>query len=74
MKQIDWIPPHRNKPRWYQRQYRGPYWLLAVLIVSVWAGLVTLVEELAPGPAATISVEEVAEAPHSPQESRTDPN
>ena len=69
MKQIDWIPPqHRNKRRWYQLRYRGPYWLLAVLIVSVWAALVTLVEELAPGPAATITVEEVAEAPRNPQE------
>ena len=59
MKQIDWIPPHRNKLPWYQRRYRGPYWLLAILIVSVWAVLVSLVEELDNEPQAEVTVEEL---------------
>lgn len=38
--------------KWYQWRYRGPYWLWAVLVVLFYAGLATLVDELAQGPAA----------------------
>ena len=54
--------------KWYQWQYRGPYWLWAVIVVTIYALVITVFEELASGPAATITVEEVAGAHHSPQE------
>ncbi len=68
MKQIDWIPEHRNsKLPWYQRRYRGPYWVIAVLWVAIWAAVVGVIDYLDQGPAARVSVEVIAEAPHSLQ-------
>jgi len=60
MKQIDWIPPHHDKTRWYQRQYRGPYWLWAVIVVALWATVVSLVEDLADDSQARVTVEELS--------------
>jgi hypothetical protein len=45
--------------KWYQWRYRGPYWLWAVIVVALWATVVSLVEDLADQPLAQVTVEEL---------------
>lgn len=54
--------------KWYQMRYQGPMWLWAILVVLGYALVITVFEELDLGPAARVSVEELAEAQSSPQE------
>lgn len=54
--------------KWLQYRYRGPLWLWALAVTALYALVVILIDDLNTGPAARVSIEEVAEAPHSPQQ------
>ena len=45
--------------KWYEWQYKGPYWLWAVIVVAIWALVVSLVEELDNEPQTEVTVEEL---------------
>jgi len=46
--------------KWYQWRYRGPYWLWAIIVVALWATVVSLVEDLADDAQARVTVEELS--------------